>query len=525
GRGIYGIESASRHFFGKPAARLTLAEAATLAAMPKGPAIYDPVRKPDRAKQRRDVILQLMAEQGLVSQVQADGAKAQPIETAPSLGMPAAAPYVADYVRRLAERAGVPVSDGGYRIYTTIDPSLQRAANEAVAAVTADLEARPTWKFGSRANRTKGQTTFLQAAVVAVDATSGDIRALVGGRDFREAPFNRAIDGLRQPGSSFKPIVYAAALAQGLPPNAIVADTSLELPLENGTLYRPKNADGEFLGAISLREALGKSRNPVAVQLFQQAGADSVLALAKRMGIDAPVNPFPSSALGASVVQPLDLVQAYATLNALGTNIEPRIVSRVEDARGRVLWSQGRPAPVQAMDPRVAFVARDLLREPVERGTAAGVRRWIPPRVPLAGKTGTTDDNTDVWFVGMTPDIVAGVWLGFDRPRALGGGVQGGTIAAPVFGRMLGQWYASRGTQGWPLIDGVVPAEFDRATSQPADSTTPPERRYIEYFIAGTEPPSVREQLWRRFIWRPESERLIFAPPPFAVAPYVTPTP
>lgn len=520
GRGAYGIEAAARLYFGKPAARLTLAEAATLAALPKGPALYDPIRHPARARQRRDVILGLMADQGLVSEVQAQGAKEQPVETAPPTGGALSAPYVADLARKMAERAGVPVVDGGYRIFTTIDPGLQRAANEAVDAVTTDLERRPTWRYPTKANHAKGIFNYLQAALVALEAGSGDVRALVGGRDFREGPFNRAVDGLRQPGSAFKPVVYAAALAQGLPPNAMVADTAIALELDNGTTYRPKNADGEFLGYLPLREALGKSRNPVAVQLFLAAGADSVVQLAQRLGIDAPVAPYPASALGASVLQPLDLVQAYATINNLGVSIEPRLVVRIEDARGRVVWGQPRPAPVAALDPRVAFLARDLLREPVERGTAAGIRRWLRPGVPLAGKTGTTDDNSDVWFVGMTPDLVIGAWLGFDRPRPLGSGVQGGTLAAPVVGRTLGAWYASHGTQGWSMLDELVPGELDRLTGLPADSTTPPERRYTEFFLPGTEPPAVRVAQWRRYLWVPDRETAFFAPPPFPLGPY-----
>ncbi|MCU0622371.1 MAG: PBP1A family penicillin-binding protein [Gemmatimonadaceae bacterium] len=523
GRGAFGIEAAARLYFGKPAARLTLAEAATLAALPKGPALYDPIRHPDRALQRRNVILGLMADQGLVSEAQADGAKAQPVETAPATAGAMSAPYVADLVRKMVERAGFSVTDGGYRIHTTIDPSLQRAANEAVEAVTAELEARPTWKYPTKANHAKGVFNYVQAAVVALDAGSGDIRALVGGRDFREGPFNRAIDGQRQPGSAFKPIVYAAALAQGLTPNAMVADTSIELAMDNGTTYKPKNADGEFLGYIPLREALGKSRNPVAVQLFLRAGPDSVVQLARRLGIDAPVAPYPASALGASVLQPLDLVQAYATINNLGVSIEPRLVARVEDSRGRVVWGQSRPAPVAALDPRVAFIARDLLREPVERGTAAGIRRWIRPGVPLAGKTGTTDDNSDTWFVGMTPDVVIGAWLGFDRPRPLGSGVQGGTLAAPVVGRTLGSYYASRGTQGWPLLDGLVIGELDRLTGLPADGATPPERRYAEFFLPGTEPLAVRMAQWRRFTWVPDRETPFFAPPSYGVGPYAAP--
>jgi penicillin-binding protein 1A len=520
GRGWYGIEIAARGYFGKPASRVTLAEAATLAALPKGPALYDPARHPARAKERRDLVLTLMTEQGLVPRPQAEAAKREPVISTPATGF---APYAADLARRLAEGAGIPVRNGGYRVFTTIDPALQRAAVHAVDTVTAELEGRPTWNHHTKAKHPKGTTDYLQAAVVALDAQTGDVRALVGGRDFAEAPFNRAVDGLRQPGSAFKPVVYAAALAQGLSPTAIVGDTALEVQLENGDWYRPQNADRTFLGMIPLREALAKSRNPVAVQLFLQAGADSVVALARRLGIDAPVAPYPASALGASVVQPLDLVRAYATINNLGVRVEPRLVLRVEDPRGRTVWGQSRPAPQAAMDPRLAFLVRDLLREPVERGTGRSARRWIPERVPFAGKTGTTDANTDVWFVGMTPELVVGAWLGFDRPRSIGRGIEGGSLAAPIVGRTLGAWYGGRSTRGWPLVDGVVPVALDRDTGLPPTDLSPPEKVYVEYFVPPHLPPLAQRALLARWLWTPWSATPVLLPPTVDATPYVVP--
>ena len=272
---------------------------------------------------------------------------------------------------------------------------------------------------------------------MAIDPSTGDVRALVGGRNYTESSFNRAVNGMRQPGSSFKPFVYARAILDSMPANAIVPDTSLEISFE-GQSYHPRNDDGEFLGNITLRQALTRSRNPVAVQLWLKSGPDSVIALAHRFGIESSIAPYPSSAIGASVVQPLGFVAAYTAFANLGTTVEPRFVHRVEDRNGRTVWTQSIRTLAPALDPQVAFIVRDMMRDVVDRGTATAVRRYLPAGVPVAGKTGTTNDNTDVWFIGLTPDLVAGVWLGFDKPQPIAErGVAGGLLAAPIFAQML----------------------------------------------------------------------------------------
>lgn len=494
GHRYFGIESAARHYFGKPASRLTLAEAATLAAMPKG-RMYDPVLHPRRTRERRDLVLELMARQGYITRAAAAAARATPIVTAPDWGMSAPAGYFVDVVRVQAERAGIPVMRGGYRIYTSLDPLLQRAATEALRAEANAVESRPNYRHPTMAS---GRPGYLQGAVVALDAPTGDVRALVGGRDYARSQFDRAVDGMRQPGSAFKPVVYATAVSDSLSPTALVGDTAIAIPLPNGRIYRPEDDDHQFLGIITMREALARSRNVVAVDLAQRLGMDSVIAMARRMGITSPIAPVPSSAIGASAVQPLDLVAAYTTFANLGTPVEPRFIYRVEDASGRTVLAPPLRALPPALDPRAAFVVRDMLRDVVERGTATAVRRYMSPAIPVAGKTGTTNGNTDVWFVGMTPDIVAGVWMGFDTPTPIGSGAFGGSMAAPVFGRMLQRWYAAhpyRG-DGWTPPVGVIPAEVDRATGALATSATPPERRYTEYYVEGTEPDSLRLDPW-----------------------------
>ena len=497
GSRYYGIESAARHYFGKPAARLTLVEAATLAALPKGPALYDPVRHPDRARERRNLVLSLMAEQKYITAAQATAAQREAVVTAPNGGLEAAAPYVVDVVRVQAERAGIKVTEGGYRVTTTLDPVIQRAADEALRQGLVDVEARPGYSHATFASKPKGSTDYLQGAVVALDPATGDVRALAGGRDYGESPYNRAVNGMRQPGSAFKPIVYAAAVADSLPANTIVADTALAIPLPNRTTYRPENADGDFLGLLTMREALARSRNPVAVQLAMRVGMDSVIAMARAFGISSFIAPYPSSAIGASVVQPLDLVAAYATFANLGRRVEPRFIESIEDRTGKVVWQQRPNVGQQVLDPKVAFIVRDMMRDAVERGTATSVRRYVPASIPVAGKTGTTNDNADVWFVGMTPDLVAGVWLGFDKPTPIARGAAGGSLAAPIFGRLVQQAGVGRGGAPWLPPEGLVMAELDRVTGQVATVDTPADRRYPEYFIPGTEPPILRMDAWR----------------------------
>ncbi|HET7458636.1 MAG TPA: PBP1A family penicillin-binding protein [Gemmatimonadaceae bacterium] len=514
GHGWYGIESAARHYFGKGAAQLTLAEAASLASLPKSPVYYDPARFPAKNRERRNTVLALMQEQGYLTDAQARRAMAEPLVTVPNGGM-TPAPYFVDVVRQQAERAGVSLASGGYRVVTTLDPALQRAADDALAQGTARLEARPGYRHPTLARRgaappsraPNAGSPYLQGAVVALDPATGDVLALSGGRNYADSPFDRAAYAVRQPGSAFKPVVYAAAIADSIPPTTVVGDTAIAITLENGAVYRPDDADNLFLGEITMREALVKSRNVVAVELAQKVGMDSVIALARRLGISTPISPYPATAIGASGVRPLELVSAYTAFANLGPVAEPRFVARIEDRSGRAVWSQAPSLGAPALSPAVAYVVRDMMRDVVERGTATAVRRALPATLPVAGKTGTTNDNTDVWFVGLTPDVVAGVWLGFDTPKTITPGAAGGSLAAPIFGDMLASWYATHRVppaDAWntPPQD-VVALEVDRVTGRPADDATPADRRYTEYFLGGTEPGAQRVDALKLFQWGP----------------------
>jgi 1A family penicillin-binding protein len=499
GHGWYGVESASRHYFGKPAVKLSLAEAATLAALPKSPVGYDPSRFPEKARMRRNVILGLMAEQGYVTAADAERAKTEPVVTDKTRGVAVPAEYFVDAVRQSLERGGFNLAAGGYRIYTTADVALQRAAVDALVQGTLDVEQRTGYTHPTLA-RAANKSDALEGAVVAMEPSTGDVKALVGGRDHQLAPFNRATSALRQPGSSFKPFVYALALEDSLSAATVVPDSAITIVLDSARneVYSPENSDGKFMGPITLREALTHSRNPVAVQLAMHVGLDSMAAMGRRAGITTPIMPVPSSALGASVVRPLDYVAAYTVWANLGSVVEPRIVTRVEDGAGRSVYQRPPSIPRSVMDPRVAFIVRDMMRDAAERGTGGPARRAVPVSVPVAGKTGTTNDNVDVWFMGMTPDLVAGVWLGFDRPSTIMPGAAGGSLAAPIWGAMMARYYAGRAApSSWTPPVGMLTAELDRFTGQLANATTPPAQRYTEFFVPGTEPEPLRSVPWK----------------------------
>ena len=503
GHGWFGVEAAARHYFGKSASRLSLAEAAALAALPKSPVLYDPTRFPARSKTRRDLILGLMADQGYVTRDVADKAKNEPIVTAPEAGTSAPAQYFVDAVRQAAQRAGIPVANGGYHIYTTLDPALQRAAVVALVEGTARVEARPGYRHPAYAVATKTRAPYLQGAVVAIDPATGDVRALVGGRNYAASPFDRVF-ALRQPGSAIKPLVYAAALADSIPPNAIVADTALSIPMPSGPNYQPGNADGQFLGPMTLHEALVRSRNPVAVQLGMRVGIDTIAALAQRLGISSPIALVPSSAIGASAVRPMELVTAYTAFANLGAVVQPRLITRIDDPSGKPAYAAAVAPLTPVLDSRVAFIVRRMMQDVADRGTGAAARQAVPAAIPVAGKTGTTNDNADVWFVGLTPDLVGGVWLGFDQPTTIAAGAAGGSLAAPIWGQMVARYYSSLGTAApssaglWDAPPpGLVYAELDRDSGALADSTTAPGRRYIEFFLPGTEPAALKGDPWR----------------------------
>ena len=504
GAGAYGIEAAARTYFDKPASQLTLAEAALLAGLPKAPSALNPRRNPRGAVARRNLVLKAMVEAGAVAPAQAQAAMREPLRLAPPRGI-YQAPYVVEQVRRELENVfGDLLYTGGLRIHTSIDPELQAAAERELERQLEDIERgtfgpypHPTYAdLRARRGRRQldlAQTPYLQGAVMALDPYTGDVLALVGGRDFQHSQFNRATQALRQPGSAFKPFVYAAAIEAGRGTFSRVWDTPFSLRLSDGTIWAPRNYDNEYGGAMTLRAALRLSRNAATIRLGREVGIARVRSVAQRAGIDTRIPAFPSVYIGAAAMVPLDLVAAYASFGNGGVRVEPRFVRRVEDRHGRLLWAPP-PQLARAFDPAVAWILTDMLREVVDRGTgylardpAVGGLSWS---IPAAGKTGTTNDATDVWFIGYTPDLLVGVWLGFDRPTPILPRGTGGTLAVPIWARIVQTYYDHRPPpEPWPRPPSVALRWMSTALGHAVPDHCPfAGGVYVDYFVASAAP-------------------------------------
>jgi penicillin-binding protein 1A len=525
GHGWYGIEAAARHYFGKGAAQLSIEETAMLAALPKGPGVFSPKINPVRALERRNLVLDLMAENEVITRAQATAAKRTPIRLAPNHGYSVRPQWVIEQARQvLVQRVGPSFGTTGARVWTTLDPAAQNAADSALVRGLERIERQP-WFRGPRrgaaapapaAGAPRPGPAYLQGALVTVDARTGEILAMVGGRDWEDSHFNRVTAARRQPGSSFKPLVYAAALESGIPASEVMQDTALRIAMRGAPVYSPRNSDGRFRGPVTVREALVESVNTVAVQLAEGLGWSTLPVLAQRFGIKSQVQPYPSSAIGASAVAPVEMAAAYTAFANGGMRVEPLLVRRVADGTGRVVYD-ARGRGVRTLTPALAFVATDILRDAAERGTGREARTRLPARVPMAGKTGTTNDGTDVWYVGYTPEMVTAVWVGFDRPRPIGTGAAGGTVAAPIWGEMMRDTYARRRAPApWAPPAGVVAVAADPATGAPLSGACPRTAARREYFLAGTEPAGAcRLEGGRVVAPAPDSVRLdTLAPPP-----------
>ena len=492
GSGLYGVEAAAEGYFGKSVAEVDAAEAALLIGLAKSPVGYNPRRHPLRAVQRRNVVLDVMAREGVITPAEAEAAKAEPIRLAPPLEATGAAPYVVAAVRReLRERFGPDADVQGLRVHTGIDPQLQEAAREALAQQIERIEsgAYGPWRHPRPGENATADSTanVLQGMIVALDPQTGEIRALVGGRDFALSQFDRALQARRQPGSAFKPIVYAAAIDAGLPVTTRIDTSPIVVDDPHGVAWRPGDHIADTVEALSVRAALARSSNHAAVRLGRWVGEVDVAQLAGKLGITTPVPPYPSIFLGSAEVVPAELVAVYAAFGNGGYKVRPTMISRVEDADGNVLWTRDEKRE-RVLDDGVAFLTLSLLQEVVDRGTGASVRS-AGFYLPAAGKTGTTNEGKDAWFVGMTPDLVAGVWLGFDQPEPILPGASGGTLAAPAWANFMRRAYESRpAPSGWSAPATLVRVQVDTASGHIATSNCPPEETRLEYFLPGTEP-------------------------------------
>lgn len=421
GEGAYGVEAAARTYFGKKASQLTLGEIALLAGLPQSPSNYSPLKQPEAARTRQRYVLNRMAEDGIIT---ADAARMAYEEGLPLAGnwRRSVNGYFTQYIRQqlLTVYKEADLYGKGLNVATTVDARLQEAAVKAVQMGAAGIAARHPGESAP------------QGALVAIDTGSGRIQAMIGGVDFTENQFNRAIQANRQPGSAFKPLLYATALEQGVAPDAVFQDAPITLYSGAGKPWQPHNFGNEYRGTLNLTDALTYSSNVVAVRLMQQVGPQQVIRTARKMGIDTPLNADLSLALGTSPVSLLELTAAYAAIANQGVYHAPVGITRIGDRSGGFTpWPQS--TGTQVMTPATASWLHAAMTQVVRRGTGKNVS-GVPG---ASGKTGTTDNQIDAWFVGSAPDLTAGVWLGHDRDTSLGAGETGGQAAAPVWKQFM----------------------------------------------------------------------------------------
>ena len=576
GHGNYGVEAASRFLFGKPVKDLTLEEAALVAGIAQSPTRQSPIENPERAMQRRNHVLDRMADEKYVSREEADAAKLKPIALQKRRDPPSIAPHFLEEVRKYLEReyGSQRIYQGGLRVYTTLDPGAQRAAVRSLRAGLRNVDRRARgfvkpeasvltpegllpeplhldewdWPFAAgdvvrgvvvasdRASAVvqvgdyRGRLTAadvawtrrtsladvlprgavapfrvvalsdtggrrearlqleqepkVEGALVALDVRTGAVRAMVGGYDFEHSKFNRATQALRQVGSAFKPIVYAAALETlGYTPATILVDSPLSFPNPwDGSVWSPQNYDGAFMGPIPLRRAVEQSRNIPAVRTLQAVGLEKGIEYARRLGLAGELPPYLPIALGAGEATLVEMTAAFATFANQGLRMKPFLIERITDREGNVI-EQTLPRATDALRADTAFILTSLLRGVAEHGTAARARRL---RRPIAGKTGTTNDYTDAWFIGYEPSLAAGVWVGFDEKKdSLGPRADGGSIALPIWMDFWAAVTADRPIEEFPIPGNVVFVPVDEM-GHPAAPGAP--GVHMESFVAGTEP-------------------------------------
>ena len=515
--GWYGIQTASRNYFGKNATGLNPAEAALLAGIINLPEYYSPIRNPENAERRRRLVLRRMVDQGIIPSADFERYANAPIPTERAVDGGTIAPYFVEHVRQiLQDRFGSQLYTAGYNIYTTLDLRMQRAAEKSMEDGWDGIEARPGFKHityqAYQDSLAAGvvlpdSVKYVEGLFVALDPWTGSIRAMIGGRDFGISKFNRATQALRQAGSGFKPFVYTAAINSRIPPTYVVLDGPFMVPQLDGTEWRPSNYDREFLGPMTIRTGLMKSQNMIAIKLADEIGLESVAQTARRMGIRSEIERYHSTAIGAVEVIPLQMAEAYSTFANQGTKVKPFPILRVEDAAGRILWDP-QPERTEVLDPLVARIMISMLEGVVAGGTGYNAIRYeygpvaLPYEVAAGGKTGTTNDGTDIWFNGFTPNLLATVWFGMDLPQEIWPNATGAGAPAPVWGNFLKRVYYGDPDaldpelrepvipipEPWAISDGLVTRLIDASTGKLASQWCPQDEQRLEMFLPGTEP-------------------------------------
>jgi penicillin-binding protein 1A len=528
GGGLYGAEAASKGYFGKPAKDLSVGEAAMLAALLKSPNNLSPWHNLEAATQERDFVLNRMVEEHKISAQVAAEAKQQPLQVQPKSSVVSQS-YAIDLIRQQVQgQIGLEsIESQGYRIYTTLDPVLQKTAEESLKRELDKVEAQPdyqhqkygdytnflkTWKSTHASPGTPPVPEYLQGAVVAVDNRTGGILALVGGRDFSQSEYDRALQSKRPAGTAFIPLVFTAALEKGIFPGALFEDS----PLDNrqvmigGTTgilgeWGVERADNQYEGAIPMRRVFAQSKNAATVRVGIEAGLDPVLKLAKKAGIQDELRPYPATFLGSSDVTLADLVTAYTMFPGGGSRPERlMMVVKIETQDGQEIYRSD-PQRVKVIDPGVAFEMHSFLTEVIQSGTATNARQQFGLKdFPAAGKTGTAYNFTDVWFLGYDSEVTCGVWAGFDKPQSIMRGAFSNEIALPVWTDIMNASLAKQPPRelGRPIdlkrvevcLDTGLPASPKCMLTSVADPGLPPRKGTFFEFSTAKQLPN--ETCW-----------------------------
>src|SRR5436309_2936181 len=473
GHGSYGVEAAARTYFGKSVSELSVRESALIAGLPRAPSNYSPFDRGEAAKRRREVVLRRMVDYGALKDEEAKRLAKTDLGLIPPERRRTTGQYFVDYVQQTLEAKYGPdlVLKGGLNVYTTLNPIMQLAAEQSLRDGLKALQGRST-------QARPGE--FPEGAVVTVEPQTGYVKTMVGGSDFLRSEFNRAVQAKRQPGSAFKPFIYIAAIEAGFTPASQIEDSPVSYAVggKNGQTWKPENYDRKFRGSTTLQQAIEESVNVVTVKLQERIGLAKTIQVARRLGIASPLDINLSLALGTSDLSLLEMTSAYGTLANQGVWMPPVTIRYVTDAQGKLL-EEHVPEGREAVAPETAYVITQMLRGVVERGTgqaAKGLGR------PVAAKTGTTNDYSNAWFVGFTPRLATGVWVGYDLPRSLGKDETGSRVAVPIWVTYMGKVLGNSPKEDFPVPDGVVTLLVDEDPSGECVRPVP------MAFIAGTEP-------------------------------------
>lgn len=500
GDGYYGVEAAARGYFARHASDLTIDQAALLAGLIQSPSAYAPTGNPGRALARRAVVLQAMLDNRAITPEQREAARETPLtlnnglQRDESFGL-----YFKEAVRReLVDRFGWErVSEGGLRVHTTIDSRMQEEAERVIEAAVQRLERHPRFPHPPRsASPADGDATYLQAAALVLEAATSEVRVLVGGRDFKASRFNRVLQARRQPGSAFKPVLYAAAIENGWSPSQLLTNLNDPTVVPGGQWIPEDEHSGA--GAMSVRSALRSSSNRAAARMIRELGLPKTLEMVERLQL-GPLPEVPSIALGSGEVTLASLTAAFGAIAHQGLVRRPTLITVVEDSDGQVLFRDD-TQPRRAMSEQTAFLMASMLQDVINAGTASRARS-LGFTLPAAGKTGTTNDYMDAWFVGFTPSVVAGVWVGFDQPQSIMPDGYAGDVAVPVWADLMKVATAGHKAEWLPRPEGIVAQTVCRMSGKLAvegcsavevtndlGEVDVKSMAYTEYFRRGTAP-------------------------------------